>query len=132
MKPKKKKAMNYSEKSINYQKYEFQKIQNFDNIQAIRYGFYKKGDLKKEKIKKIIVTLNPYLKNINSSDPLIIAIKSLTKNFIGELVEFSKQLMFEFDENLEWNETPITKKILKYALKLSFFNHKQYTSIKNF
>ena len=80
--------MNYSEKSINYQKYEFQKIQSFDNMQAIRYGFYKKGDFKKEKIKKIIVTLNPYLKNINSSDPLKIAIKSLPKTSLANWWNF--------------------------------------------
>ena len=128
----KKKEYEFKGKSFENQKYEYQKMQVLDTSQSFRYGFYRKSDFKKEKIKKIIVTLNPYLKNINSSDPLIIAIKSLTKNFIGELVEFSKQLMFEFDENLEWNETPITKKILRCALKLSFFNHKQYIAIKNF
>jgi hypothetical protein len=114
----------FPEKPLKYQKYEYQKIQMLDTFQAVRYGFYRKSDFKKEKIKKIIVNLNPFLKNINSSDPLVIAIKSLTKNFIGELVEFSKQLMFEIEENVEWKETPISKKILKRALKLSFFNYK--------
>ena len=106
---------------INYQKYEFEKIQSMDNAQAYRYGFYKKSDFKKEKIKKIVVNFNPFLKNINSSDPLIIAIKSLTKSLIGELIEFSRHLIYEFEENLNWMETPVSNKIINYSLKYSFF-----------
>lgn len=128
MKRRKEKFSNSLEKPINYQTYEFQKIQALDNFQAVRYGFYRKSDFKKEKIKKIVIHFNPFLKNINSSDPIIIAIKSLTKSLIGELIEFSKHLMHELEEDVEWTEIPVTKKILKYALKLSFFkwNHLRF------
>jgi len=81
---------------------------------------------KKEKIKKIVINFNPFLKNINSSDPLIIAIKSLTKSFIGELIEFSKQLMSEFEENVDWKEAPLSKKMIKYASKLNLLRIKNY------
>ena len=57
----------FPEKPLKYQKYEYQKIQMLDTFQAVRYGFYRKSDFKKEKIKKIIVNLNPFLKNINFS-----------------------------------------------------------------
>lgn len=88
----------YSQKkSFKNQKYEYQKMQVLDSSQSFRYGLYRKSDFKKEKIKKILVNFNSFLKNINSSDPLIIAIKSLTKSFVGELIELSKQLMHEFE-----------------------------------
>ena len=115
-----------------YQNYEFQKIQTLDSVQALRYGFFRKSDFKKEKIKKIIISLNPSLKNINSSDPLIIAIKSLTKSFIGELIEFSKQLVYEFEGDFDWKEALISKKFIYYALKLNLFKHKQLRLCKNF
>lgn len=115
-----------SGKPDNDQKYEYQKIQALDNFQAIRYGFYRKSDFKKEKIKRIVVNFNPFLKNINSSDPLIIAIKSLTKSFIGELVEFSKKLMHQFEESVDWRETSINKKIIFQALELCLFKHQHF------
>jgi len=118
--------LDFMEKPIIYQKYEFQKVQALDDNQALRYGFFRKSDFKKEKIKKIVINFNPFLKNINSSDPLIIAIKSLTKSFIGELIEFSKQLMSEFEENVDWKEAPLSKKMIKYASKLNLLRIKNY------
>jgi len=70
-------------KSFKNQKYEYQKMQVLDSSQSFRYGLYRKSDFKKEKIKKILVNFNSFLKNINSSDPLIIDIKILTKIFVG-------------------------------------------------
>jgi len=118
--------LDFMEKPIIYQKYEFQKVQALDDNQALRYGFFRKSDFKKEKIKKIVINFNPFLKNINSSDPLIIAIKSLTKSFIGELIEFSKQLMSEFEENVDWKEAPLSEKMIKYASKLNLLRIKNY------
>jgi len=63
--------------------------------------------LKKEKVKKIISIINPFLKNINSSDPLFISMKGLAKLFLGELIEISKQLMFEKNDTVEWFENPL-------------------------
>lgn len=113
--------LDFMEKPIIYQKYEFQKVQALDDNQALRYGFFRKSDFKKEKIKKIVINFNPFLKNINSSDPLIIAIKSLTKSFIGELIEFSKQLMSEFEENVDWKEAPLSKKNDKVRFQIKSF-----------
>ena len=123
--------INAFDKPASYQRYEFQKIQALDSFQALRYGFFRKSDFKKEKIKKIIINLNPSLKNINSADPLIIAIKSLTKSFIGELIEFSKQLVYEFEEKFDWRQALISKKFIYYALKLNFFKHKYLRVSKN-
>lgn len=96
-------------------------MQVLDSSQSFRYGFYRKSDFKKEKIKKIIVHFNSFLKNINSSDPLIIAIKSLTKSFIGEVIELVKQFLHELEESVDWKESQVSKKIIKHALRLSFF-----------
>ena len=45
---------------------EYSKIQLFTKTQMIRYGYYRRSDLKKDKMKKIICSFNPFLKNINS------------------------------------------------------------------
>jgi len=84
-----------------------------------------------KKIKKIVINFNPYLKNIISSDPLIIAIKSLTKSFVSELIEFSKQIMSEFERDINWNQTSISKKIIKFAIKLYYTGNKDLRSKKN-
>jgi len=111
------------EKPIIDQKYEFQKGQALDKHQLDRYEkFFKKS--KTEKIRKIVINFNPFLKNIKPLDPLIIAIKSLTKSFIGELIEFSKQLMNEFEENVDWKKAPLSKKMIKYASKLNLLRIK--------
>ena len=104
-------------KSFKNQKYEYQKMQVLDSSQSFRYGLYRKSDFKKEKIKKILVNFNSFLKNINSSDPLIIAIKSLTKSFVGELIELSKQLMHEFEETVDWKESSLSKRSIKFAFR---------------
>jgi|EP00802_Teleaulax_amphioxeia_P008120 hypothetical protein len=119
----KKKEYEFKGKSFENQKYEYQKMQVLDSSQSFRYGFYRKSDFKKEKIKKIIVHFNSFLKNINSSDPLIIAIKSLTKSFIGEVIELVKQFLHELEESVDWKESQVSKKIIKHALRLSFFEH---------
>ena len=83
----------------------------------MRYGFYRQSDLKKEKVKKIISAINPFLKNINSSDPLFISMKGLAKVFIGEIIEISKQIMFEKNDTVEWVENPLLSSHLFNGLK---------------
>jgi len=82
----------------------------FTKIQMVRYGYYRRSDLKKDKVKKIIYSFNSFLKNINSSDPLVVSIKSLTKLFIGEIIDISKQMMFEIRDTLKWIDSPINLK----------------------
>ena len=103
--------MGYQELKINQvvsgQKTEFEKIKTFSNAQISRYGFFRRADLKKEKIKKILVQICPNLKNINSSDTLVISIKGLVKLFIGKLVEKSKKRMLASNDSVDWSENPI-------------------------
>lgn len=125
---KKNKEFDSQKKSFKNQKYEYQKMQVLDSSQSFRYGLYRKSDFKKEKIKKILVNFNSFLKNINSSDPLVIAIKSLTKSFVGELIELSKQFMHEFEETVDWKESSLSKKSIKFAFRLDiieFYNSLQ-------
>mmetsp|Transcript_65879 Transcript_65879/g.157191 ORF Transcript_65879/g.157191 Transcript_65879/m.157191 type:complete len:130 (+) Transcript_65879:1216-1605(+) len=85
----------------------YKNTQSFTKLHAIRYGFHRRSDLKKEKIKKIIGNANPFLVNINSSDPLIISIKGITKFFIGEIIEISKEIMHKKNDTVEWIQNPL-------------------------
>lgn len=99
------------------QNMEYEKIQNFNKNQIFRYGYYRRADFKKDKIKKIISIFNPFLKNINSIDPFFITVKGLTKLFIGELIEYSKQVMYENSDS-----TNCLKKIISLQLMLKSIN----------
>jgi hypothetical protein len=100
---------------------EYAKIQLFTKIQMIRYGYYRRSDLKKDKIKKIICNFNPFLKNINSSDPLIVSLKGLVKLFIGEIIEVSKQIMYEKKDNVQWLDNAIQPKHIYESIYRQFF-----------
>ena len=86
---------------------EYDKISVFTEFQTIRYGYYRSSDLRKDKVKKILSGFSPLLKNINSSDPLVISLKGIAKLFIGEMIEISKQIMFEKNEDYNWINDPI-------------------------
>ena len=110
-------VLNYNENS------EYSKIQMFTKIQMIRYGYFRRSDLKKDKIKKIICNFNPFLKNINSSDPLIITLKGLMKLLIGEIIEISKQIMFEKKDNVQWLDNAIQPKHIHESINRQFINY---------
>jgi xanthosine utilization system XapX-like protein len=99
------------------QETEFKKIQFFTKFQASRYGFYRRSDLKKEKVKKIIGRVNPFLTNINSSDPLVMSIKGITKFFIGEIIEISKEIMHRKNDTVEWVQNPIQISHIDQSIK---------------
>jgi xanthosine utilization system XapX-like protein len=63
---------------------------------------------------------NPFLKNINSSDPLIISLKGLSKLFVGELIEFSKQIMYEKKDTVQWLENAIQPKYIYEIINRGF------------
>mmetsp|Transcript_31673 Transcript_31673/g.71236 ORF Transcript_31673/g.71236 Transcript_31673/m.71236 type:complete len:138 (-) Transcript_31673:1238-1651(-) len=107
---------------------DFEKINKLNSFQLIRYGYYRRSDLKKEKIKKIISQSNFVLKNITSVDPLIIAIKGLAKIYIGEKIEKSKQLMFEYEDTSHWTNSSVQNNHLSKSfepkdtqIKLNYF-----------
>jgi len=106
---------------VNNENSEYAKIQLFTKIQMIRYGYYRRSDLKKDKIKKIICNFNPFLKNINSSDPLIVSLKGLMKLFIGEIIEISKQIMYEKKDNVQWLDNAIQPKHIHESIYRQFF-----------
>ena len=99
---------------------EYSKIKSFNTIQASRYGFYRQSDLRKEKIKRIIAGVNPFLKNINSSDPLFISIKGLAKIFIGELIEISKQIMIEKNDVIDFFDSSLQAIHINFGFKKYF------------
>lgn len=102
---------------------EYRKIQAFSKLQTLRYGYFRRSDLKREKVKKIICTINPFLKNINSSDPLIISIKGLAKFFLGEVIEISKQIMHEQADSVEWIENPLQISHIIHSIKSYFLSN---------
>ncbi|CAC27024.1 transcription initiation factor IID SU beta [Guillardia theta] len=91
----------------NFKNRDYEKINKLTRFQLMRYGIFRRSDLKKEKIKKIISQSNVVLKNITSMDPLIIAIKGLAKIYIGEKIEKAKQVMFEIEDTSRWMSSPI-------------------------
>jgi hypothetical protein len=95
----------------------YKKIQSFTKVHALRYGFYRRSDLKKEKIKKIIGNVLPFLVNINSSDPLVISIKGITKFFTCEIIEISKEIMHKKNDTVEWIQNPIETSHIRRSLK---------------
>ena len=101
---------------------EYSKIQLFTKTQMIRYGYYRRSDLKKDKMKNIICSFNPFLKNINSSDPLILSLKGLVKIFVGEIIEISKQIMFEKKDNVQWLDNAIQPKHIYESINRQLFS----------
>nr|UXY86734.1 transcription initiation factor IID SU beta [Cryptomonas paramecium] len=99
---------------------EYNKIQIFNNDQLTRYGYYRRCDFKKDKIKKIMTICNPLLKNINSSDPLIIGLKCLLKSFVGELIEICRKIMYEKKDSTQWNNSPVHSAHLNEVLSRFF------------
>jgi transcription initiation factor TFIID subunit 11 len=65
--------------------HEYEQVARFGPTQLQRYEQYRRSDLKKEKIKKVLTAINPILSK--SSDPFLIAVKGLAKVFVGDVVE---------------------------------------------
>lgn len=63
----------------------YEQVAKFGPKQLQRYEQYRRSDLKKEKVKKLLTALNPAL--AKSSDPFLIAVKGLAKLFVGDIVE---------------------------------------------
>lgn len=66
-------------------KHEYEQVAKFGAVQLQRYEQYRRSDLKKEKIKKVLTAINPLL--AKSSDQFLIAVKGLAKVFVGDIVE---------------------------------------------
>lgn len=77
-------------------KFEYEQVAKFGPSQLKRYEQYRRSDLKKEKVKKVLTALNPAL--ARASDQYIIAIKGLAKVFVGDVVEAALQVKLQFGD----------------------------------
>lgn len=65
--------------------FEFDQVGRFGPNQLKRYENFRRSDLKKEKVRKVCMALNPSLGKVQ--DPFIIAVKGLAKVFVGDVIE---------------------------------------------
>jgi hTAFII28-like protein conserved region len=68
-------------------RHEYEQVARFGPNQLHRYEQYRRSDLKKDKFKRVLAAINPMFAKIASSDPFLIAVKGLTKLFVGDVVE---------------------------------------------
>jgi transcription initiation factor TFIID subunit 11 len=77
--------------------HEHEQVARFGPTQLQRYEQYRRSDLKKEKIKKVLTAINPIL--AKSSDPFLIAVKGLAKVFVGDVVETALEIRRQYGES---------------------------------
>lgn len=65
--------------------FEFDQVGRFGPNQLKRYENFRRSDLKKDKVRKVCMALNPSLGKVQ--DPFIIAVKGLAKVFVGDVIE---------------------------------------------
>ncbi|KAA8495384.1 Transcription initiation factor TFIID subunit 11 [Porphyridium purpureum] len=66
---------------------EFELVEKLSDEQMQRYEAMRRSDLKKEKIKKLLIAINPAFGTMAPKDPYVLAIKGLGKVFVGDVVE---------------------------------------------
>lgn len=64
-----------------------------------RYEHYRRSDLKKEKVKKLLTSVNLIPLATPPADPFIICVKGLAKVFVGEIVENSLDIQKTWGES---------------------------------
>lgn len=73
--------------------HEYEQVARFGPAQLRRYESYRRSDLKKEKIRRVLAAINPILGR--TTDQFLIAIKGLAKVFVGDVVEASLEVRDE-------------------------------------
>lgn len=92
-------------------KHEYDVVSKFSPAQMRRYEQYRRSDLKKEKVKKVLTALHPSL--AKASDLFIIAIKGLAKVFVGDVVESALEVQ------KQWGESgPLQPKHIREAYRI--------------
>lgn len=91
-------------------KFEYEQVAKFAPAQLKRYEQYRRSDLKKEKVKKVLAALNPAL--AKASDHYLIAVKGLAKVFVGDVVEAALEVRQTCGE-----KGPLTPKHLREAYR---------------
>lgn len=67
--------------------FEYERVVTTNPEALRRYEQYRRSDLKNNKVKRILQTLNPSLAKVN--EPYIIAVKGLAKMFVGDVTEMA-------------------------------------------
>lgn len=65
-----------------------------------RYEAYRRSDLKKERVKKVLSGISPVFDKMAPSDAYVIAVKGLAKLFVGDVVETAATVA------AEWGDRP--------------------------
>ncbi|KAI0563393.1 Histone-fold protein [Gracilaria domingensis] len=76
--------------------FEFSQVSNLTPAQLRRYEQYRRSDLKSMKVRKVLTALNPMMQK--ASDQYVIAIKGLSKLFVGDVVETALEVRKERGE----------------------------------
>lgn len=76
--------------------FEYEQVAKLNPVQLRRYEQYRRSDLKNAKVKKVLVNLNPALQK--ASEQYIIAVKGLSKLFVGDVVECAIEVKKQMGE----------------------------------
>jgi len=74
-------------------------VSKLTDEQMKRYEFYRRSDLRKEKVKKLLSSYNFIPPATSPSDSFIIAVKGLAKVFVGEVVENALEVQEQWKES---------------------------------
>lgn len=75
-------------------------VATFTADEMRRYEAYRRSDLKKERVKKVLSGISPVFDKMAPSDAYVIAVKGLAKLFVGDVVETAATVA------AEWGDRP--------------------------
>lgn len=73
--------------------FEYERVVSTNQAALRRYEQYRRSDLKNNKVKRVLQSLNPSLAKVN--EPYIIAVKGLAKMFVGDVTEMAIRVRIE-------------------------------------
>jgi len=76
-------------------------VATFTADEMRRYEAYRRSDLKKERVKKVLTGISPVFDKMAPSDAYIIAVKGLAKLFVGDVVETAATVAAEWGDRKE-------------------------------
>jgi len=92
-------------------------VATFTADEMRRYEAYRRSDLKKERVKKVLTGISPVFDKMAPSDAYIIAVKGLAKLFVGDVVETAATVAAEWGDRKEGdtglNAPPLQTKHLR-------------------
>jgi len=95
-------------------------VATFTADEMRRYEAYRRSDLKKERVKKVLTGISPVFDKMAPSDAYIIAVKGLAKLFVGDVVETAATVAAEWGDRKEGdtglNAPPLQTKHLRVRL----------------